>query len=296
MKILVTGGAGFIGHHLVKRLTINGENTVYVLDDLSGVGASARFGDLEAYPHVLRVGKSVGMFNGDDYSDRFDLIYHLAAVSRTVPAITNPVRCMYVNTMGTVEVLELARLTKCPRVVVSSSNVVYAANTPYKASKLAMEEACRAYHETYGLSVICLRYSNVYGPGFAKGDPACLAAMRDSLMTNGYLTITGDGKQTRDFTHVQDIVEGNLAAAKVDYCGTVDLCTGVNWSMNRAADELTMWWTGLDEFNPSECIRHIEDRHGDIKHIAQDPGPAKEILGWEYTKKFNEHVKDVWTL
>lgn len=322
MKVLVTGGCGFIGHHLVTAL-INRGDTVFIVDDLSGVGARDRCDSMQyevVYHKLHRSAKYSGMFkayfvveetNGvllsvEDFCGTYnggnreiDVIYSLAAVSRTVPAIEDPWQCMSTNVIGSVGVLELARQFKVPRVVMSSSNVVYASDTPYKASKLMMEEACKAYHETYGVSVICLRYSNVYGPGFAKGDPACLAAMRDSLVDRGYLEITGDGEQTRDFTHVDDIVAGNLAAAESGYCGTVDLCTGRNVSMNNAATMLMGSLTGikhdpllstLDQLS----IRHIDDRRGDCKHIIQDPNPAKDILGWSAQVKFEDGVKDVW--
>ncbi len=301
--VLVTGGCGFIGHHLAKRLTMNAEHSVYVLDNLSGVGADKRETELRSFPGITMVGRGqnvevslLNLLDGNGYPTKFDVIYHLAAVSRTMPAIDNPVRCMYTNVMGTVEVLELARNIRCPRVVVSSSNVVYAANNPYKASKLAMEEACRSYHETYGLSVVCLRYSNVYGPGFAEHDQACLASMRDSLVKHGYLEITGD------FTHVDDIVRGNLLAAGSDYSGTVDLCTGVNWSMNRASNmlrdcapqEWALQFKHLRGPGGGGHTRYVGDRQGDFKHIIQDPNPAKEILGWEAAKTFDQNVKDVW--
>jgi nucleoside-diphosphate-sugar epimerase len=290
MRVLVTGGCGFIGSHLVRRLGGDG-HWVEVLDDLSGVGSGQRLPEGPLNEDTVE-----NWSCGDGFlENKYDAILHLAAVSRTVPAIEEPWECMYTNAMGTVGVLEVARVMKIPRVVVSSSNVVYAADTPYKASKLMAEEACKAYHETYGVSVVCLRYSNVYGSGFAKGDPACLAAMRDSLVDKGYLEITGDGEQTRDFTHVSDIVEGNLAAARSEYCGTVDLCTGVNWTMNRAACELVSTWARSEQKLSSHVFRYIGDRRGDCKHIVQDPGPAREILGWEARVKFEEGVKDVWT-
>ncbi len=292
-RVLVTGGCGFIGSHLVNRLAMNGNEPV-VVDCLSGVGAPQRRQKLLRLPATVwptTVYEFTNEYNGGE--GVFDAIFHLAAVSRTVPAIENPYACMNSNVMGTVAVLELARELKIPRVIVSSSNVVYASDTPYKASKLMMEEACKAYHTTYGVSVVCLRYSNVYGPGFAKGDPACLAAMRDSLIDKGYLEITGDGEQTRDFTHVEDIVQGNLFAWRSDYCGTVDLCTGMNVSMNRASELL------YAHAPPAHRAilgwqRGIPDRQGDCKHIAQDPKPAADILGWKREIKFEDGVKDVW--
>lgn len=315
MRVLVTGGCGFIGTHLVNKLLADG-HWVEVIDNLTGVGSEDRIvedwpgrsdGTNQGKRYRLHIGSLQDRGTGPDMyvpDSQIDVIYHLAAVSRTVPAINNPWRCMETNVMGTVNMLELARELKVPRVVMSSSNVVYATDTPYKASKLMMEEACKAYHETYGVSVICLRYSNVYGPGFAKGDLACLASMRDSLVDRGYLEITGDGEQTRDSTYVGDIVEGNLKAAGSDYCGTVDLCTGVNHTMNQAAAMLKSVhggntpqlkdWETYKTMQAVGWYKRVEDRRGDCKHITQDPGPAKEILGWEAKVRFEDGVKDVW--
>jgi UDP-glucose 4-epimerase len=181
-------------------------------------------------------------------------------------------------------VLEAARRKGVGRVVLSSSNIVYAAETPYKHSKLAMEALAHTYTELYGLSTICLRYSNVYGPGQREDGPGpnVFAAFRKSLREDGRITITGDGEQSRDFTHVSDIARANLLASRSDYTGTLDLCTGRNVSMNYVAKELF-----------KAPVVYVGDRKGDIKHIIQKPDAAKAKLGWEATVTLEDGIKDV---
>jgi UDP-glucose 4-epimerase len=209
-------------------------------------------------------------------------IFHLAAVSRTPTAIADPVGCAQTNIMGTINVLEAARKAKTKRVILASSNVVYAAETPYKASKLCGEMWGTVYHELYGLSVLSLRFSNVYGPGMKDDDIAVFASLRRSKKQKGYLQITGNGEQTRDYTHVSDIVEGLIAAMHSDYCGEpIDLCTGKNTSLNKVAKFFA-------------CpIEYIPERLGDVKHIVQSPERAKECLGWRARVSLADGIKDV---
>jgi UDP-glucose 4-epimerase len=264
LRCLVTGGLGFIGSHLVKRLRELGHE-VWVLDDCSN---PARKPSEE--PDLMNA----------DLAHQFpwgympDWIFHLAAVSRTAWTIANPMACERVNVWGSLGVLDFARsgtnpsTGKTPRVVLASSNIVYGAPNPYRASKLAMEEYMTAYNELYGLNCIALRYSNVYGPGMRWDDPICLAAMRRSMVENGYIELTGDGNQSRDFTHVHDIVEGTLLAAQSDWRGVFDMTSRYHRSMNAMA---TLF----------KCpVRYIAARPGDTKVItqsAQMPLPVKLI-------------------
>lgn len=302
---LVTGGAGFIGSHLVRRL-IADDYFVHIVDDLSTGGRSPSstgsdmfkftnykvdISDMREYAYFKNWFEFVG---GTEHPNQFDVIFHLAAVSRTPPTITDPLHCLRVNVNGSVNVLEFARQRNIPRVVLSSSNVVYAADTPYKASKLSMEYWAAAYTAMYNVSTICLRYSNVYGSYIRKGDLACLAALRDSADANGYIEITGDGEQSRDFTHVSDIVEGNIQAARCNYTGVVDLCTGINSTMNEVVRKIER--DGKPYSLQFDCpIHYVGERRGDIKHIRQDPGPAFEILNWRAKIELQKGIQDVWT-
>ena len=265
MKYLVTGGAGFIGSHLVDRLVAEGHE-VTVLDSLlSGnkkyVSERATFvqADITKYEEVLPHVKDV------------DGIFHLAAIARTPWCIEDPMLAYQTNVMGTLHILEAARHHSIRRVVMTSSNVVYAFYTPYRTSKEALEQLGRTYVDMYGLSVMCLRNSNVYGTRQSEKGPSpnVFSALRKSKRENGFVTITGDGEQTRDFTHVSDIVAGHIAAMGSKATGVVDLCTGVNHSLNKIAAYF-------------ECpVYYSPERPGDVKHIVQSSREAFDVLGWK---------------
>jgi UDP-glucose 4-epimerase len=211
-----------------------------------------------------------------------DGIFHCAALARTPWCIDAPSLCFEANVRGTHSVLEAARMCGTPRVVLSSSNIVYAAETPYKASKLMGEQWARAYAETYKMSVISLRYSNVYGPRQSEKGPSpnVFASLRKRKRETGYVEITGDGEQSRDFTHVGDIVRAQLLAMNSSFCGEIDLCTGVNYTMNDVAKLF------------GGEVKYLPERPGDVKHIVQDPKPAFEKLGWRYRVTLKDGIKD----
>src|SRR6267142_5120323 len=201
-KCIVTGIAGFVGSHIADRLLADGHYVVGI-DDLSiGQKQNVPFAVDFCFEDIIDIGMRT--------LQGVDVIFHCAAISRTPPAVKNPSKCIFVNVYGTAILLERARLAGVPRIVVSSSNVVYGGPTAYRESKLAAEGLCKVYNELYGQSVIVLRYSNVYGSRLKKGDCAVFASLRDSKEKKGYIEITGDGNQTRDFAHVSDIVEGNI--------------------------------------------------------------------------------------
>lgn len=185
--------------------------------------------------------------------------------------------------MDTLHVLEAARRASITRVVMTSSNVVYAFWTPYRSSKEALEDLGRVYTDMYGLSVVCLRNSNVYGQRQSESGPSpnVFAALRKSKRDNGFLVITGDGEQSRDFTHVYDIVVGHIMAMeRRDVVGEFDLCTGKNTSMNEVSTFF-------------RCpVKYVEERPGDIKHIRQDPTPALKSLGWQAKLSLEDGMRD----
>ena len=266
MRCLVTGGLGFIGSHLVKRLIELG-HSVDILDDSS----NAVMKDSVAWS-AWTFARDIALYANLPHQsmEEYEWVFHLAAISRTVWAIDDPARCVDVNVRGSVNVLKsLSVHNPKARVVLASSNIVYGSPNPYRASKLAMEEYMSAYNELYGLNCIALRYSNVYGPGMRWDDPICLAAMRRSMVEKGYIELTGDGTQSRDFTHVHDIVEGTILAAQAEYKGVVDLTSGHHRTL-------------IDMARLFGCkISVIPDRPGDTKHIWQFPErAAHQLLGW----------------
>ena len=167
----------------------------------------------------------------------------------------------------------------------TSSNVIYAYWTPYRSSKEALESLGRVYTEMYNLSVICLRNSNVYGSRQSELGPSpnVFSALRKCKNINGYIEITGNGEQSRDFTHVSDIVNGHIMAMNSDIIGIIDLCTGINHTLNK-----------IGKYFNCE-IRYIKDRPGDIKHIYQDPTPSFQKLNWKALVPLEEGIKDFFS-
>lgn len=154
--------------------------------------------------------------------------------------------------------------------------------TAYRATKEMGELWGQVYQESYGVSVISLRYSNVYGPRQSELGPSpnVFAALRKAKKEKGYLEITGDGEQSRDFTHVSDLVRGQLAAMTSSYCGVIDLCTGRNWTLNQVARMF-------------DCpVRYLPERVGDVKHIRQDSTGAETLLGWKYSVELPDGITD----
>lgn len=278
MKYLVTGAAGFIGSHLTDKLIAEGHEVVAVDNLLSGyreqVNESAHFVGLD----ICRYQPLVALMR----DQAPDGVFHCAAIARTPWCIEDPLLASLTNSHGTACVLEASRQAKVKRVVLCSSNVVYAAMTAYRATKEMLELWGHVYKESYGLSVIALRFSNVYGPRQSEEGPSpnVFAALRKSKKEKGYLEITGDGEQSRDFTHVSDIVRGLIAAMKSEVSGAIDLCTGKNWTLNQVAEMF------------GGEVRYLPERPGDVKHIRQDPKPALELLDWKYSVELPYGIQD----
>jgi len=279
MKYLVTGGAGFIGSHLVDEL-IKNNHEVIVLDNLlsgsiKNINSKAKFinCDIRKLENIIQYFKDI------------DGVFHLAAIARTPWCIDDPILAYETNVMGTLNILEASRLNNIKRIVITSSNVVYAFHTPYRSSKEALEGIARVYTDMYNLSVICLRNSNVYGSRQSELGPSpnVFSALRKCKKEKNILEITGDGMQSRDFTHVSDIVSGHICAMNSTEIGVIDLCTGINHTLNEVA-----------KFFKTEIV-YIAERPGDIKHIYQDPKPAFEKLGWKAKVSLNEGMIDFFS-
>ena len=276
MKYIVTGGAGFIGSHLVDEL-IKNDHEVIVLDNLlSGSMNNVNSKAVFIKTDIRKIDDIQTYFSGADG------VFHLAAIARTPWCIENPILAYETNVMGTLNVLEASRLNAVKRVVMTSSNVVYAFFTPYRSSKEALEGLAQVYTDMYKLSVICLRNSNVYGARQSELGPSpnVFSALRKCKKEKNCLEITGDGTQSRDFTHVSDIVAGHICAMHSSVTGVIDLCTGINHTLNDVAS-----------FFETET-HYIPDRPGDVHDIFQDPKPAFDQLGWKAKITLKEGMKD----
>jgi UDP-glucose 4-epimerase len=277
---VVTGGCGFIGSHMVDKLISLGYKVIVIDNLLSGNIENLNKEAIFENTDITDYDKLKSTF---DKYEHIDGIFHFAAIARTPWCIEDPILCYKTNVLGSVNILEIGRQNNIKRIVLSSSNVVYAFLTPYRTSKEALEGLALAYNKMYNMSVIALRYSNVYGKRQSETGPSpnVFASLRKSKKELGKLIITGDGTQTRNYTHVSDIVNGNLLAMFNNYCGIIDLCTGISIPLNYAAKYF-------------DCpIEYVEERPGDVKHIIQSPEEAFNILGWKALVNLEDGINDV---
>ena len=266
MKYLVTGGGGFVGSNIVDFLLEHGHQVVAIGNCKDIKADISNFEDIEKY------------FEG------IDVVFHTAALAGTVLGIEDPFLCYKSNVLGSVAVLEASRRHRVKRVVLSSSIVVYGAETPYKYSKLAMEDIASVYNSLYKVSNTCLRYANIYGKGQNENrkNPNMFAAFKKSFKENGRIQITGDGEQLRDMIHVSDIVGANIAAVDSAYTGILDICTGRRISLNYIVKELL-----------KVPIVYSDSRPGDVKETVQNPNDALEKIGWKAKVTIEEGIKEL---
>jgi UDP-glucose 4-epimerase len=282
-KVVVTGGAGFIGSHLTDNLLRKGYN-VKIVDDLS----TGKLRNIEG----LISGNDIDFIQGSvtDLSllqrlfQGVSCVFHMAAIPSVPRSIDEPVRSHQVNATGTLNVLLAARDNRVNKVIYSSSSSVYGdtpvlpkeenmvtdPQSPYAVAKLAGEYYCRVFQKVYGLSTVCLRYFNVFGPG---QDPdsrytAVIPGFIRNCFEGDSPTIFGDGEQTRDFTFVKDVVSANLLTAVSEASGVFNISRGDSITINR----LAAYIIELTGCNVEPVYK--EPRPGDIKHSLADISKA----------------------
>jgi nucleoside-diphosphate-sugar epimerase len=235
-KILVTGGLGFIGYNLVKRLLETGNTDITVIDNLSSDSSNIN----NKHNNVKYIIDDINNLENIKYKDLdFDVIFHLAALARIQPSFEDPVSYFKSNVLGTVQVCELARRCNA-KIVYAASSSAYGGPklNPYAFAKYTGEETLAMYSKLYDISTVCARFFNVYGDKQpTTGTYATLIGIFERQCTSGEkLTITGNGEQRRDFTHVYDICDGLICLSDHKFIGNVfNLGTGTNYSVNEIA-------------------------------------------------------------
>ena len=286
MKIVVTGGAGFIGSHLVDRLVLEGHE-VAVVDNLStgkrrNLNRAARFYKMDIQSHGLeRVFRN----------ERPSLLMHLAAQMDVRRSVQDPVFDAQVNILGTLNLLEQAVKHGTRKVVFASSGGaiygeqdVFPANeshstrplSPYGISKLTGEHYLSYYQRVSGIQYVCLRYSNVYGPRQdPEGEAGVVAIFTRKMLAGDQPVINGNGRQTRDFIYVEDVVDANLAAMGKDVQGTFNVGIGVETPVNDL-------FRILVDLTKSDCKEiHGPAKKGEQLQSVIDASRIRQELGWE---------------
>jgi UDP-glucose 4-epimerase len=291
MKTLVTGGAGFIGSNLVDALVARGDE-VAVIDDISTgkrenlEGALANGAELIELDvrDAAAVADAVGRVSPE-------VIFHLAAQIDVRKSVADPANDSRVNVEGTINVLSAARAAGVRRLInTSTGGAIYgegqiipapedhpvAPESPYGLSKFCAENYCALFTRLHGLSTVSLRYGNVYGPRQDPlGEAGVIAIFCGKLLEGGRPKIFGDGKQTRDYVFVGDVVDANLRAAESDVTGAFNVGRGVQTSVLDIVEALAA------QSNNGFEADHAPARSGEVQHIALDPSHTKAELGWE---------------
>lgn len=289
-KVMITGGAGFIGSHLADRLVETGSKVV-VYDNFNDfyTGKDKNIEQLQNHPNFTLVRGDILKYRHLRETMRgADIVFHLAAQPGVRYSLLHPVETNNVNTVGTLNVLEAARENEIVKLVYASSSSVYGNQerlpiketaetypiSPYGASKLAAEHYHRIYHQTYGLNIVTLRYFTVYGPR-QRPDMAIYRFIRQ-IHENKPLTIYGDGTQTRDFTYIDDTVQGTIASAETEDIGgeVFNLGSGSRITLN---DLLKLLAELIGDFE----ILYEAKKKGDVAHTLADISKAKTMLGYK---------------
>ena len=279
MRVLVTGGAGFIGSNLCRRLVAEPDIEVVAVDDLSTGSAT----NLDGADVDLREGSVLDADLVEQALAGADGVVHLAARPSVPRSVADPVGAHEVNAAGTVVLLEALRRRGGVPVVLASSSSVYGDNpelpkhpglapmpaSPYAASKLAAEAYALAYQRTYGLPVLALRFFNVYGPRQPAegGYAAVVPAFVDAALHDRPLTIHGDGTQSRDFTFVDTVTEILVDAVRRRVTDPV----AVDLAFGTRTDLLTVVAMLEDVVGHPLAVTHAEPRPGDVAHSQADP-------------------------
>jgi UDP-glucose 4-epimerase len=299
MRALVTGGAGFIGSHIVTALVERGDQ-VRILDDLSTGHPDNLHPDAELFkgsvadPEVVTAAV-----------DGCQLVFHQAAARAVLRSVEAPLETDTVNTHGTLTVLKAAADAGAQRLVYASSSSVYGGaaplptpesapvlpKSPYAVSKLAGEHYCRVFASLYGLETVALRYFNVFGPRQRPDSmyAAVIPLFIDALRHGRPVTVHGDGTQSRDFTYVSDVVAANLLAAEAP----AEACSGHAYNVAPGESSSLLEMLGIlgRILDADVTIVYTEPRAGDIKLSQADAQAAARDLGWRPEVSFEAGLR-----
>ncbi len=299
-RYVVTGGAGFIGSHLVSHLVDQGHQ-VRVVDDLTT-------GNIHNLDQVMT---EIDFFRGsicdaslmNEVCQETDTVFHQAALASVERSVENPLLTNRTNVEGTLQVLNSAHETGVRRVVYASSSSIYGdtptlpktesmnrrPKSPYASSKAAAEFYCQNYADIFELETVSLRYFNVFGP---RQDPdsqyaAVIPLFITALLNNRPPAVFGDGEQSRDFTYIDDVVEANMLAARASGASgkVFNVGCGRRHTINELLDML------MHAIDSDVSATYTEERPGDVRHSEADISRARETLGYQPSVTFEEGLR-----
>ena len=299
MKILITGGAGFVGSHLCEKYIQEG-NTVICLDNFMN-------GDIRNIRHLV-AHKNFKLINGDirdfDLLEKItrdvDVVIHLAAQIHVDRSVIEPKMTYDINVLGTLNVLEVSRMFDVEKVIHASTSEVYGSSEyypmdekhplnaphPYGASKIAADRLCYSYIQTYGMNISIMRCFNIFGPRQRDvGYGGVISIFTRRILNNMPPVIYGDGLQTRDYTYIDDTVQAYDLVLKHNkpINEPINFGTGKELSILEIANII------IDLCGKNETMKpvHVDSRPGEVKRLIADPTKAKELLGWD--AKYDMH-------
>lgn len=280
MKTLVTGGLGFVGSHLVDKLLQEGHE-VAVIDNLRSESSSRLYirKEVKYFINDIRDINTYKFLN-----KQFDIIYHLGALARIQPSFDDPLEYLRVDTMGTAEICEFARMSSA-KIVYAGSSSAYGGPmlNPYAFAKYTGEQICKMYNEVYNTSTVIARFFNVYGKRQPVSGPypTVVGIFENQMINSLPLTVIGSGDQRRDFTHVSDIVSGLVELGKSTWNGEVfNLGSGKNYSIN----ELANMFGGKINYMPA--------RPGEANSTLADCGPMLSHTGWKPKVDLKDYIEN----
>ena len=280
-KVLVTGGAGFIGSNLIKELK-KYDNSIFSIDNYS---TGSHDNELDGVTYI-----NDDITNISNLGYDFDVCFHLAAQSRVQPSFDNPEESFRVNVYGTSKVMEWAKNNNVKVVYAGSSSKHHSpSDSPYAMYKFLGEEVCKLYKKSYKVNVEIARFYNVYGPGESIDEKYgnVIGIWSAKVLKGEPLPIVGDGEQKRDFIHVEDIVDGlnKISLTKLKHKDAWELGTGINYSVN------TLFEFFCKRFNVKST--KIPDQPGNYRKTLRDNDDMLKLLNWEPKDRLKDHINSL---